>query len=228
MSPQSRSLVKAISTAGLAAIVLLVTVRELAHEQSSRRTPIVELSESTTFFSLRHGPENTPCWGSFKTTVTNAPEEKGVDISGWTSITIRGTPLFPEFSGSLRFNGFNQLFGALITVPSSTSELRIGLLEIDPITVKVVNAAPAAHGPTVLFEQRVPGPIELVKIGNNLAITVPGFKWIPHTQGATLPMGIRVDRTDTEECTRAVSQPLDMTTLVTLGEQFLSKAGNST
>lgn len=222
MTPQATSALKALAILCLATTTLVVSVTLMERDQVAQRTVLLEISNTTSHFELRSDKSPQGCWGALTTTFSSATDSKTINLSGFVSLTQKGQPIHQEFQGSLNFNAFNQLFASVITAPSAESELRVGLLEIDPIIVKFVRASKNTNSVSVLMEQKIPGPVILVENNDSLQIAVSSLRWAPHSPGISLPLGIQLVPATSIPCTPSSAQPLDVTPIMDASDRILS------
>jgi len=113
-----------------------------------------------------NSPTARTCSGEIVLDLTDADQQFQIDIKGWFGFESQGKRWIQELSGLLAFNPLGQLGSSVIYIPVGKHRLRLGTLNINPVTI--VFAIEREPSPELKFTQKIPGPFELRRDGTHV------------------------------------------------------------
>ncbi len=147
--------------------------REVLREARRVQVSIATIPRGTGYFALTTAGDVKRCFGEINSYTTEDGGQFSVTYTAWLAAHIGSNKNIYEASGHLIFNPLGQLGGALLKTTVNGAAVRLGAVNINPITVMLA-VGPEGSGP--LIKQNIPGPITANIQGENLVIRAPAFK----------------------------------------------------
>jgi hypothetical protein len=201
----------ALLVAVTSAAIVWIGLDRLSWETRRTTLTVGELRLGTNHFSFETGEGKASCFGALTTTLSDDGNHHSITFQGWLKLALLGQIRIQAFRGELSFNPLGQMGVSLLEIPSGDDVMKIGTKNINPITVLAFRNATDEKP---IFQQDLPGPVELRREGALFKITTP----IPVDSGLQLAtdsmlsvMPFRIKRERTASCTPSGSRPLDVT-----------------
>ncbi len=211
MSERFFSCSLALLVAVTSAAIVRMGLGRLSMEAGRTTLTVGELRLGTNHFAFDTGDGKTPCFGALTATLNDDGTNYAVSFRGWVKLALMDRVWIQDFRGELAFNPLAQMGVSLLEIPNGDDFIRIGTKNINPITVLAFRSAKEEKP---IFQQDLPGPVELHREGELFKITtpLPVDSGLEHASGSLLsamPFRIRGDLA--ASCTPSGSQPLDVT-----------------
>jgi hypothetical protein len=153
--------------------VSLYLYQEVQREAQAVRVVLASVPKGSSHFSLTLKDNPGRCFGGIDSTLTEEKGQVSLSYTAWLGLRVGDTEQVQEASGSLMFNPLGQLGGALVQTTIKGTSVRVGTLNINPITL-VVHVGPDSSTP--LFQQNIPGPITVNHEGEIFTIRAPALR----------------------------------------------------
>jgi hypothetical protein len=208
------------------AVVVWIGLDRLSWETRQTTLELADLKLGRNHFAFKQIGKKTRCFGSLSATLTDNGEHLSVEFTGWLNLLFQGRPWVQDFKGMLSFNPLAQMGGSLLEIPAGDDVVKIGTKNLNPISLLIFKSGKDLKP---VFEQELPGPIELRRNGETFRLTSPlviddSLKSSVAPFFSSIPL--KITRDDTLSCTKFQSQPLDLTLLVNLASSLRSRLIN--
>lgn len=201
----------ALLVAVTSATVVWIGLERLSWETRRTTLTVGELRLGTNHFTFNTGDGKASCFGALTTTLSDDSNHHSIRFQGWLKLALPGQIRIQDFRGELSFNPLGQMGASLLEIPHGDDIMKIGTKNINPITMLAFRNS---KDEKPIFQQALPGPVEIRKEGALFKITTP----IPIDSGLQLATGsilsiipFRIKRERIASCTPSDSRPLDVT-----------------
>ncbi len=227
MSERFLSCSIALLVAVTSATIVWIGLDRLSWETRRTSLTLGELRLGSNHFSFGTNDGKTPCFGAFTATLSDGENHYSIQFHGWLKLALLGKTWIQDFRGELSFNPIAQLGASLLEIPNGDDFVRLGTKNINPITLLAFRSAKEEKP---IFQQDLPGPVELRREGETFKITTP----IPVDSGLHLTHGpmlsvmpFRIKRERSPSCTPGGSQPLDVTGILNTLTNLRARISNT-
>lgn len=142
----------------------------LCREDEAMKPRIGTLRAGATTYTIQDGTNRSGCIGAGTVKTSGDGKQMTLALNGWASLSLGGNVIPVKVDGTMLFNAMGQLTASLIHASIGQSEIKIGTLGINPISLRLLRGAPELPP---LFEQKVPGPIEMRAHGDSYDFFAP-------------------------------------------------------
>lgn len=154
----------------VSAATALVSYDALRREESLLKPLMGSLRPGSTRYILEDRRDASRCVGAGQIEVVDKDQKTTLSLSGWISLSLSGEPLPVRIEGTMLFNAMGQMTISFLRASMRGNEIRLGTEGINPISLRLYRGAP---GSPPLFEQVVPGPLEITWRGDRYDLFAP-------------------------------------------------------
>jgi hypothetical protein len=207
----------------VSAAAAFVSYDALRREESLLKPLIGSLRPGSTRYVLQDPRDASRCVGAGHLEVVDKDQKTTLSVRGWISLSLFGDPLPVRIEGTMLFNAMGQLTIAFLRATIRENEIRLGTEGINPISLRLYRGAP---GSPPLFEQVVPGPVEIFWRGDRYDLFAPlstALGTASQSQKPTILPRIAEVSVDSFDCTPAKADAFDLNPLVQMAGSISQK-----
>ena len=188
-------------------VVVVASYLSLHSEEESRELILASFPRPPVTYLIKETRESQRCFGTVNVSLDSGNSQAALRIKGWILISLFGRQEPLDLDATLIFNALGQLSISILKTQIQTESVRLGTTGVNPMTAQLYRGEGVSKP---LFEQTLPGPIEL-RIRKNsyelVAPQLPALQSVPRT--ATAPLSL--EQTDRTSCLRENALAFDLT-----------------
>jgi len=216
MNQTSHPLLISLAITLTAVVVGLQSYSSLLSEEDSKHLVLGSLPLSPISYSITAVGDAGACFGSLDIAINSSTNQATLTMKGWMNVSLLGRTEPIKFDALLIFNALGQLSAGVLRTEVNHESVRLGTLGVNPITVQLYRGI--AESPPV-FQQAIPGPIELRPRGESLQIIAPHIP-VLRALGTNTAIPLSIQRTSHNTCSQEAAQALDLTPFARMAETW--------
>ena len=207
MNQGTKPLLLSLAVTFLSLAAGLVSYGALRSAEESQQLVLGTIPKHPVTYVIKNHQGSSECSGSLDMSIDTGNNQAFVLLRGWMLVSAFGKPETVTVDASLVFNALGQLSASVFRTFSRHESIRFGTMGVNPITAQLYNTP---DGTAPLFEQTLPGPIELKPREGRYELVAPQYRnVIAPLQHISLPVALEVAAKDSGR--QETAQPIDLT-----------------
>jgi len=219
MNQTNQPLLASLAITITSIVVVVFSFRILQSEEEARHLVLGVVPSNPTNYTITNSGAPSECLGTINFSLDSSDNQAHLTLNGWMRVSLAGRTETLELKAQLVFNALGQLSASLLETVLKGESLRFGTLGVNPIKAQIFRGSGESRP---LFEQTLPGPIELRPRANTYEIVAPQLPGL-RTLSAPSTVPLSLQSAPTTSCSRETAKAFDLTPFLRMAEALTER-----